>query len=172
MSDDQGRALANNLDIANLLTLPNVGLRSQPQLNDSNSLRILGDDPSFTDDDVYYRFAHNNRRLVVSSDTVGDYTLAFTENGKLLENYADRRTPNAKVPEGRISHDATLQGTNGELGVTTPFTQDEKLKLAGVATGAQLNVQANWTEPRVGNDAYILNKPELATVATLSLIHI
>lgn len=43
---------------------------------------------------------------------------------------------------------------------------DDKNKLDGIAAGAEVNVQANWTESDSSSDAYIQNKPSLATVAT------
>lgn len=39
-------------------------------------------------------------------------------------------------------------------------------KLSTIAQGAEVNVQSNWTEADNTSDAYILNKPNLATVAT------
>ena len=49
---------------------------------------------------------------------------------------------------------------------TNDYTTAEKTKLAGIATGAEVNVQANWTETNTSSDAFIQNKPNLATVAT------
>lgn len=46
------------------------------------------------------------------------------------------------------------------------FTSAEKSKLSGIAAGAEVNVQANWTESNSSSDAFIKNKPTLATVAT------
>lgn len=43
---------------------------------------------------------------------------------------------------------------------------NDKNKLDGIAAGAEVNVQANWTESDSSSDAYIQNKPTLATVAT------
>lgn len=42
----------------------------------------------------------------------------------------------------------------------------DKTKLDGIASGAEVNVQSDWTEADSSSDAYILNKPTLATVAT------
>lgn len=39
-------------------------------------------------------------------------------------------------------------------------------KLNGIDIGAQVNVKSNWTESSSSSDAYIQNKPSLATVAT------
>jgi hypothetical protein len=46
------------------------------------------------------------------------------------------------------------------------FTTTLKDKLDGIASGAEVNVQSNWTETDTSSDAYIQNKPSLATVAT------
>ena len=46
------------------------------------------------------------------------------------------------------------------------FTTTLKDKLDGIASGAEVNVQANWTESNSASDSYIQNKPNLATVAT------
>lgn len=44
------------------------------------------------------------------------------------------------------------------------YTTTEKTKLAGIAAGAEVNVNADWNA--TSGDAQILNKPTLATVAT------
>ena len=44
------------------------------------------------------------------------------------------------------------------------FTNDLKTKLDGIAAGAEVNVQSDWNA--TSGDAFILNKPSLATVAT------
>ena len=46
------------------------------------------------------------------------------------------------------------------------YTSAEKSKLSGIEAGAEVNVQADWTEADSTSDAYIKNKPNLATVAT------
>lgn len=40
------------------------------------------------------------------------------------------------------------------------FTSAEKTKLAGIEAGAEVNVQADWTEADSSSDAYIVNKPQ------------
>lgn len=40
------------------------------------------------------------------------------------------------------------------------FTSAEKTKLAGIAAGAEVNVQADWTEADSSSDAFIQNKPQ------------
>lgn len=46
------------------------------------------------------------------------------------------------------------------------FTTTYRTKLDSINAGAEVNVQSNWTEADTTSDAYIRNKPSLATVAT------
>jgi hypothetical protein len=57
--------------------------------------------------------------------------------------------------------DATIPLGNGTLAGATlnDYTTAEKTKLAGIATGAEVNVNADWNA--VSGDAQILNKPTL-----------
>ena len=48
---------------------------------------------------------------------------------------------------------------------TNDYTTTEKNKLAGIAAGAEVNVQANWNETNDSSDAYIQNKPTFGTAA-------
>lgn len=48
---------------------------------------------------------------------------------------------------------------------TNDYTSAEKTKLAGIATGAEVNVQANWTQTTTTADDYIKNKPGNATTS-------
>ena len=49
---------------------------------------------------------------------------------------------------------------------TEDYTTAEKAKLNGIASGAEVNVQSNWTQSDNTQDDFIKNKPNLATVAT------
>jgi hypothetical protein len=44
---------------------------------------------------------------------------------------------------------------------TNDYTTDEKTKLAGIATGAEVNVQADWNQATNTADDYIKNKPTI-----------
>lgn len=51
------------------------------------------------------------------------------------------------------------------------YTDGDKTKLSGIEAGAQVNVQADWSEDDSSDDAYILNKPIIPTVndATITI---
>lgn len=44
---------------------------------------------------------------------------------------------------------------------TNDYTTTEKNKLAGIAAGAEVNVQADWSVTNTSSDAYIKNKPTI-----------
>lgn len=46
---------------------------------------------------------------------------------------------------------------------TNDYTTTEKNKLAGIAAGAEVNVQADWSVTDTSSDAYIANKPSIPT---------
>ena len=47
---------------------------------------------------------------------------------------------------------------------TEDYTTSEKTKLAGIASGAEVNVQSDWSETNTSSNAYIKNKPTIPTV--------
>ena len=49
---------------------------------------------------------------------------------------------------------------------TNDYTAAEQTKLAGIETGAEVNVQSDWSETDTSSDAYIQNKPTIPTVPT------
>lgn len=55
-----------------------------------------------------------------------------------------------------ISADLIQDGTTNKV-----FTSTEKSKLAGIASGAEVNVQADWNITDTSSDAYIQNKPSI-----------
>ena len=61
-----------------------------------------------------------------------------------------------------------LVNTIGEATTTQSGLESaaDKTKLDGIETGAEVNVQADWSEADSSNDAYIKNKPNLSAVAT------
>jgi hypothetical protein len=75
-----------------------------------------------------------------------------------------------------ISNSDTVSGGGGGGGAssltlyglsTNDYTNTEKSKLAGIQSGAEVNVQADWSESSPSSDAYIQNKPTIPSPTTL-----
>lgn len=59
----------------------------------------------------------------------------------------------------KLSADLISDGTTNKV-----YTATEKTKLAGIASGAEVNVQSDWNETNSSSDAYILNKPHIPDI--------
>ena len=60
--------------------------------------------------------------------------------------------------------DGKVDKVSGKGLSTNDYTTDEKNKLAGIASGAEVNVQSDWNA--TSGDAFIKNKPTIPTVPT------
>lgn len=83
-----------------------------------------------------------------------DYTTAEKQKLAGLENYDDSALQTAV--DGKVDKESGK----------SLMTDAEHTKLQGIAAGAEVNVQPNWTQTNTSADDYIKNKPTLATVAT------
>lgn len=82
-------------------------------------------------------------------------------------SYADlSNKPSIPTKTSNLINDSNFVSDANYVHTDNNFTSSEKTKLSGIATGAEVNVQANWNETDNTSDAYIQNKPTLATVAT------
>lgn len=60
--------------------------------------------------------------------------------------------------------------TSGKGLSTNDYTTDEKTKLAGIAAGAEVNVQSDWSQSDSNADDFIKNKPGEATTSAAGLM--
>ena len=84
--------------------------------------------------------------LIYSSD-LDEYQKKITETNKLSSNLIDTNETNNKF-------------------ITTELLN----KLNNIESGAQVNVQADWTEINISSDSYIKNKPNLEEYAKNSFV--
>ena len=154
----------------------------------TNTAQVVVNDASNTTKGIVLGSATGDGTIFVEADTTmsvnGWDTLtasvaANTANLALKANSADLATVATSGSYNDLSNLPTIPTTTSQLTNNSNFVSDanythtdnnytspEKTKLAGIATGAEVNVQSNWTETDTSSDAYIQNKPTLATVAT------
>ena len=122
---------------------------------------------------------------------IGDATLTISKNGTTINSFNANSTTNTTIDiavptstsdltnDSDFITNATAQITESQVtGLTTDlankvdveagkglstndFTNALKSKLEGIESGAEVNVQADWTETNSSSDAYIQNKPNL-----------
>ena len=66
--------------------------------------------------------------------------------------------------------DTKVDKVEGKGLSTNDYTAADKTKLAGIETGAEVNVQPDWNEVDTGDDDYIKNKPSALTTAEIETI--
>ena len=104
--------------------------------------------------------------------TVNDGTLTIQKNGTNIDtftaNSASNKTVNVTVPTATsdLSNDSDFVSDASYVHTDNNFTSALLTKLNGIESGAEVNVQSDWTQADNTADDYIKNKPNLATVAT------
>lgn len=107
--------------------------------------------------------------IKISDDNVISATISI-EGGSI-----DVDGINSKIDEltGKLQEEvtrATIAESNkvdkivGKGLSTNDYTTNEKNKLAGIASGAEVNVQSDWNQIDINSDDYIKNKPVAATI--------
>ena len=142
-------------------------------LNDNVTLS-LGDASGNGDLQIF----HDGVDSVIKDAGTGSLEIRGTD--VKINNSANSKNMIKAVDGGVVElyHDGSkkLETASGGVGVTGNITVSgtvdgrdvatDGTKLDGIASGAEVNVQANWTEASNTSDAFIQNKPSLATVAT------
>ena len=119
----------------------------------------------------HIQFLVNGGKPAVKTYHSNDYTVRVSHERLALEEGIG--TDNARYYFGADSYMSDIagtlkfQGTHNiwHAGNSEAFTTADHTKLDGIASGAEVNVQANWNETTTTSDAYINNKPTLGTAA-------
>lgn len=148
----------------------------QPKLTAGSNIQINGSTISATDT-TYSTFTGASSGTAGTSGLVpapaaGDDTKYLSGDGlwKTVSQYSLPIATANDLGGIKVGSRLTINSTTGVLSADSQtdnnFTNTLKTKLDGIASGAEVNVQADWNEASSSSDAYIKNKPSLATVAT------
>jgi len=111
--------------------------------------------------------------LSVDTNTIATKTeLADKQDtANIVTSVAESATAsNSKYPSEkavRTELDKKVDNIEGKSLSTNDYTTAEKSKLAGIAEGAEVNVQSDWNVSDSSSDAYIANKPTIPTVVDI-----
>jgi predicted transcriptional regulator len=97
-----------------------------------------------------------------STITVGSSSVAASSKTDTFEIAGDGDvTVSATTPKNLtdLTNDGNFVQDASYVHTDTNYTAADKNKLDGISAGAEVNVQANWTETDADSDAYIQNKP-------------
>lgn len=116
--------------------------------------------------------------------------IAAIKDGTNIDSFADVETALANIPQVTVDQTYSASSTNPQSGTAVAqaiitkvdkvtgkglsendYTNADKVKLDGIETGAEANVQVDWSQSDSTADDYIKNKPTIPTVndATLTI---
>lgn len=99
--------------------------------------------------------------------TVNNATLTIQKNGTTVKtftaNASSNVTANITVPTktSDITNDSNFAVDANYVHTDNNYTTTEKNKLAGIASGAEVNVQSDWNQTSTTADDFIKNKPDI-----------
>lgn len=101
----------------------------------------------------------------LSSDLIDD-----TNQDNKFVTSSEKTTWNGKadiadIPTktSELTNDSDFVSDSNYVHTDNNFTLSEKTKLSGIESGAEANVQSNWSETDSSSDSYIQNKPTIPT---------
>ena len=80
-----------------------------------------------------------------------------------------KNKPTIPTKTSDLTNDSDFVSDANYVHTDNNYTSTEKTKLAGIASGAEANVQSDWNETDTSSDAYILNKPSISTDAVVDI---
>ena len=109
--------------------------------------------------DIYqeYFWVNNAWELIGGIDLTDYYTK--TEVNTLLTAKADVSAVPTKTSD--LTNDSNFAVDANYVHTDNNYTTAEKNKLAGIAAGAEVNVQSNWAQTNSSADDFIKNKPSI-----------
>lgn len=144
-----------NARIHVLTTAPTVAKEGQVYYNSVSDKIFVYDGSKWIDLGVKYSQTDSTSSVitglsdagVVSTTAVGDLTIGEDKLSDILSGLQD-------------AIDGIDVATDENDGL---MSAEDKLKLDGIAAGAEVNVQSDWAETDATSDAFILNKPSVYT---------
>ena len=109
---------------------------------------------------VAYAHAVTNKGIAAES---GLYKITTNSEGHITAVTAVTKSDLTAL--GVLGEHQSLDGKVDKNGTDRLMTADEGTKLAGIAAGAEVNVQSDWSVSDNTSDAFIANKPTLGAAA-------
>lgn len=121
--------------------------------------------------DVNIIFENEEIPFITDESTIIDIVIGEGTTGKsAYQSYLDTTTDNPPLTEQQWSASFTPDPNTvidaNYVHTDNNYTTTEKNKLAGIAAGAEVNVNADWNA--TSGDAQILNKPTIPSIAGLA----
>ena len=153
--------------IKNKPTLGTAAAKNVPSTGDASTSEIvLGNDSRLTDArnaaDVH-EWAKASTKPSYTKSEVGlgnvDNTSDSTKKSNFTGSIASGNTGFVTGGDAYTALNGKVDKVDGKGLSSNDYTTTEKNKLAGIASGAEVNVQSDWNQTNTSSDDYIKNKP-------------
>jgi len=100
--------------------------------------------------------------IFINVNSITGDNIETTDNKKTTLSNSSTDYPSTSAVTSAL--DGKVDKVTGKGLSTNDYTTTEKNKLAGIASGAEVNVQSDWEQTNTSADDYIKNKPDLSSV--------
>ena len=103
-------------------------------------------------------------KIVADANVQSDWNESDSTDDAYIKN-----NPSIPTKTSDLTNDSNFASDSNYVHTDNNFTSTLKTKLDGIASGAEVNVQANWNETSSSSDAYIQNKPTIPSVSGITV---
>ena len=101
-------------------------------------------------------------KVVADANVQSDWNESDSTDDAYIKN-----KPSIPTATSDLTNDSNFVSDSDYVHTDNNFTTEEKTKLNGIASGAEVNVQSDWNETDSTADAYIANKPDIDSLKVL-----
>lgn len=150
---------ADSTSDAYILNKPSIPTKTSDLTNDSNFVS----DASYVHTDNNFTTTLKNKLNGIESGAEVNVQSDWSQSDSTADDYIKNK-PTIPTKTSDLTNDSDFVSDASYVHTDNNFTTTLKNKLDGIQSGAEVNVQADWTEADSTSDAYIKNKPSIPSV--------
>lgn len=144
-----------------ILYAPTPPTRTSDLTNDSNFVA----DANYVHTDNNFTTTEKNKLGNIAAgaevNVQSDWSVTSTTSDAYIKN-----KPSIPQNTSDLTNDSNFVSDTSYVHTDNNYTTTEKDKLSGIASGAEVNVQADWNVTTTTSDAYIKNKPSIPSATS------
>ncbi|MDR0667630.1 MAG: hypothetical protein LBF90_03305 [Prevotellaceae bacterium] len=130
----------------------------------TNDAGFVADD-KYTHTDNNYTSAERTKLAGIAAGAEVNVQADWSQQTAAADDYIKNK-PTIPTATSQLTNDAGFVADASYTHTDNNYTSAEKTKLAGIAAGAEVNVQADWSQQTTAADDYIKNKPTIPTATS------
>jgi hypothetical protein len=144
-------------DLSNKPTIPDAQIQSDWDQSDSTKLDYINNKPALSTVATSGSYTDLSNKPTIPAAQVNSDWNASSGISEILNK------PTIPTLTSELTNNSNFVVDSAYVHTDVNFTTTLRTKLNGIATGAEVNVQSNWSETNSTSDAFIVNKPTIPT---------